>query len=130
MRGHMTYQDLEYFKSNIVNKLAECIDDPKLKQKLSESSDQPIEIIERAQVEVERDLYLTLRRRIDDKILELREAFDRVNNRNYGICLECGDKIPVKRLRAQPTTTLCVECQAEKERKQRFMINMSEDYEE
>ena len=125
----MTYQELEFLKNNIRGKLAACIRDPKLRLKLSESSDQPIEIIEKAQIEVERDLYLTLRRRVDIRITELREALDHAENHDFGTCLDCGDKIPVKRLMAQPTTTLCVECQAEKERKERFRRDTTRDYE-
>jgi DnaK suppressor protein len=125
----MTYQDLVFLRNNIREKLAECIDDPKLRQNLSEPSDQPVEIIERAQIEIERDLYLTLRRRVDDRIAELRDAFDRLNNKSYGICLNCEDEIPIKRLMAQPTTTLCVECQAENERKQRFLRDAAKNSE-
>lgn len=125
----MTYQDLEFFKRTIMKKLAQYIDAPNLREKLFEPSDQPIEIIERANNEVERDLYLTLRRRVDDQITELRDAFDRVNDKNYGICLSCGEDIPVKRLLAQPTTRFCVQCQEEKERKERFLRNTAESYE-
>ncbi|MBN2516999.1 MAG: TraR/DksA family transcriptional regulator [Deltaproteobacteria bacterium] len=125
----MTYHELEFLKNNIREKLAKCIRDPKLSQKLSENSDQPVEIVERAQIAIERDLYLTLRNRVDDRITELREALDHADNHDFGICLDCGDNIPVKRLMAQPTTKLCVECQAEKERKERFLRDTAEDYE-
>jgi DnaK suppressor protein len=128
-RWHMTYQELEFLKNNIREKLAACIRDPKLSQKLSEPSDQPIEIIEKAQIEIERDLYLTLRRRVDNRITELRWALDHADNHDFGVCLDCGDKIPVKRLMAQPTTKLCVECQTKKERKERFLRDTASDYE-
>jgi DnaK suppressor protein len=31
----------------------------------------------------------------------------------YGVCEECGEEIPFERLKALPTTTLCVDCQRE-----------------
>lgn len=36
-------------------------------------------------------------------------------------CVECGDNIGAARLRARPTATLCIECQAEMERTGRFV---------
>ena len=37
----------------------------------------------------------------------------------YGICVECGESIAARRLKALPFATRCVECQAQSERLQR-----------
>ncbi len=39
-----------------------------------------------------------------------------VQDENFGICEECGEPIPTKRLLAVPETTLCVNCQRELEK--------------
>ncbi len=58
---------------------------------------------------------------IERKTKELREI-DRLINKiksgeDCGICEECGEEIPINRLLAMPGTTLCVECQKEREKK-------------
>jgi RNA polymerase-binding transcription factor DksA len=41
---------------------------------------------------------------------EIRVALARIESRAYGTCAECRAEIPAARLRALPTTTLCVSC--------------------
>jgi len=45
------------------------------------------------------------------RLVRLTEALKRVDeDEEFGNCLECGDPIPMARLRAMPETELCVEC--------------------
>ncbi|GAB7023892.1 TraR/DksA family transcriptional regulator [Salidesulfovibrio brasiliensis] len=45
------------------------------------------------------------------RILKLEEALRRVQeDEDFGLCAECGDPIPLKRLLAMPEAELCVEC--------------------
>jgi len=46
-----------------------------------------------------------------DTINKVNDALDRIEKGEYGICAECGDDIPVKRLELLPFTEYCVECQ-------------------
>ena len=46
---------------------------------------------------------------------EAREALERIDDKTYGQCLECGEPIAERRLRAKPHAALCVECQREEE---------------
>ena len=41
----------------------------------------------------------------------IQEALERVENKTYGICVNCENRIHPKRLEAVPWTRLCVECQ-------------------
>jgi DnaK suppressor protein len=43
------------------------------------------------------------------------EALERIDNGNYGLCLNCGQPIPPKRLAALPWVAFCVTCQEETE---------------
>ena len=57
---------------------------------------------------------------IERKTKELKQI-DRLiqkitQDENFGICEECGEPIPIKRLLAVPETTLCVNCQRELEK--------------
>ena len=42
-------------------------------------------------------------------------ALARIESGDYGRCEDCGDLIPVDRLRALPTTTTCVPCSEARE---------------
>jgi DnaK suppressor protein len=42
---------------------------------------------------------------------ELRAALRRIENRTYGLCLECEAEIGIKRLAAVPWTRYCIICQ-------------------
>lgn len=51
---------------------------------------------------------------IDRKELEdIKSALERIKAETYGSCVECGEKISSKRLKALPYAPLCVECSKE-----------------
>jgi len=54
-----------------------------------------------------------------DYLMALEEALRRVEKGTYGVCEECGDKIPPRRLEAFLAARLCVKCQSRAERLQR-----------
>jgi DnaK suppressor protein len=41
---------------------------------------------------------------------QIERAIDLVRSGQYGVCEDCGQKIPAARLKALPATTVCVEC--------------------
>jgi DnaK suppressor protein len=48
----------------------------------------------------------------DRQVLQLiREALDRIEDKSYGICVNCENAIQPKRLEAVPWTRLCIQCQ-------------------
>ena len=56
---------------------------------------------------------------IDQHVEEIRDieaALMRISEQSYGICEDCGDAIPLKRLNAYPTARRCVVCQEAYER--------------
>lgn len=52
-------------------------------------------------------------------LLEIDEALRRIEAGEFGICEECDEEIGIGRLRAQPTTTLCVRCKEDEEQNQK-----------
>lgn len=42
-------------------------------------------------------------------------ALARIENGSYGICESCGGEIPLERLEAKPSVSVCYNCQAEHE---------------
>lgn len=45
------------------------------------------------------------------ELQELEDALQRMSERRYGVCVECGDDIAYARLRAQPAAKRCLDCQ-------------------
>ena len=48
--------------------------------------------------------------------MEALGALKRISEGKYGICLQCGKKIPEGRLRAIPSAVLCIDCKTENEK--------------
>lgn len=71
---------------------------------------------DRATLESERNMLILLGQRERHLVQQIHAALNRIDDGSYGICRECGDTIPFKRLEVQPTSTLCVHCQQELER--------------
>jgi DnaK suppressor protein len=62
---------------------------------------------------------LRIRDREAKLIRKIRDALGRLEQGTFGICEECGEEIPLRRLRARPVTTLCIECKEEQEAEER-----------
>ena len=50
------------------------------------------------------------------KLNAIDDALERIEDGEYGICEECGEKINPKRLKIIPFTRYCVKCQSEMEK--------------
>jgi len=72
--------------------------------------------VDQAAQERERDLLRLFRARENAEIQKLTLALDRMEQGSYGICLSCDGEISGKRLMAEPTAMLCVDCQEKRER--------------
>lgn len=46
-------------------------------------------------------------------------ALGRIENGHYGVCMNCGKKIPQERLQAIPYAILCIDCKSSEERRNR-----------
>jgi DnaK suppressor protein len=53
------------------------------------------------------------------KINQINDALRRINNNTYGVCEDCNDSIPEKRLSANPYFLTCVICAEEREVEQK-----------
>ncbi len=56
------------------------------------------------------DRITATRLNLKQSLAEVNSALKRVEDRTYGICKNCGKKIPKARLEVIPTAALCVEC--------------------
>lgn len=54
--------------------------------------------------------------RAEERLKEIDAAMGRLEVGAYGICEECGEEIPVERLKAMPFALFCVDCQGKRNR--------------
>lgn len=52
-------------------------------------------------------------------LVQIEEALERISDGSYGVCVECGGRIPKLRLNALPYTPFCVKCAANNESSRR-----------
>ena len=72
--------------------------------------------IDHANEDRNRELYQLLCERDQQKLKRIKLALASIENKSYGTCHECGEKISKKRLMALPFTELCIDCKNEEER--------------
>jgi RNA polymerase-binding transcription factor len=65
----------------------------------------------------EREQEISLANNILERITQVERAVERLEEGNYGWCERCGNAIPVERLAAFPSATLCVSCKQLEERR-------------
>ena len=94
----------------------------------TESAAQDIgDILDSVSEERTRELDLILTDREKRKLAQIDDAIDRIEENTYGICEECGVKIPKARLKVLPFAIYCVECQEKNEREEKYTREESED---
>lgn len=74
---------------------------------------------EGAQVKLADDVLTTLSETARREVMQIDAALGRMDEGEYGRCIDCGEEIPVDRLRALPFTLRCQEDEEERERKLR-----------
>ncbi len=71
---------------------------------------------EEASRTIERRLHLQMSDKNHQTLTQIEDALDRINDGEYGICLECGEDILPARLQLIPYARFCVECKENIER--------------
>ena len=54
--------------------------------------------------------------RLQEQLLDVNRALDRIEEGTYGICTNCGKPIQPERLEALPWAELCIDCQRKEDR--------------
>ena len=75
---------------------------------------------DRSSLEMEQGFLLKLRERERKFIQKIDEALDRIEDGSFGKCEDCKRDIGIKRIKARPTVTMCIECKTEEERKEKL----------
>ncbi len=112
----MKEEILNYFKNLLVLQRrrlysAACRTVSDMKKEEGQLSDP----LDRAVVELDRQMELSIRGRERSDLQDIYQALIRIEKGSFGVCDLCGMPISEQRLMARPTTLLCVECQQRQE---------------
>jgi DnaK suppressor protein len=121
--------DMKTIKDMLLKKREDLVLEIARRSKAStESAAQDIgDILDSVSEERTRELDLILTDREKRKLAQIDDAIERIEENSYGLCEECGVKIPKARLKVLPFATYCVECQEKNEREEKYTREESED---
>lgn len=54
---------------------------------------------------------LGIEHQLEDNLLEIDRALERIESGTYGICTDCNQPMSLERLEAMPEATLCIKCE-------------------
>jgi DnaK suppressor protein len=77
------------------------------------------------QADLENDIEIAMVSRRISALREIDAALKRLRNGWDGSCVNCGGKIPMERLRVNPSTQTCVACQAQAEERRSGFVGAS-----
>jgi DnaK suppressor protein len=117
----MEQEQIEEFRKILQSQLDELVREAG--KTVSEMTDEKTNFpdpTDRASLESDRNFELRIRDRERKLIAKIREALERIEAGEFGVCESCEEEIGAARLRARPVTTLCIECKTEQERQEKI----------
>jgi RNA polymerase-binding protein DksA len=123
----MKEQELEFFKSRILEKRTELLHElGYLKDSTMSSTPQEASgehsayayhMADLGTDNMEREKAFFYAYRESRLLYHLDQALDRIHKKTYGMCRECDNPISQARLKAVPHATLCIQCKSNEEKK-------------
>jgi DnaK suppressor protein len=112
---------LRHRRATLVAKLDELIRSPQNRDGLAIET--TADLLDSLQLAADRDLAVESVNRNFEILRDVQNALDTIDSGDYGLCQECGDDIPSRRLDAIPWARYCVACQELHERDQNRFID-------
>ena len=112
----MKKKDSEYFKELLTNRLDELLNHADITvSAMTAPKENFPDPTDRASLESDRNFMLRIRDRENKLIKKIKKALDRIETGTFGVCEKCGEDITLKRLKARPVTTQCIDCKTKEE---------------
>lgn len=117
----MEKEKQEYFRAVLMEELRGLLGDAeKTVSEMTVDSTSFPDPTDRATQESDRNFELRIRDRERKLINKIKEALERLDEGEFGVCDSCGEDISEARLKARPVTTLCIDCKMEQERQEKL----------
>ena len=117
----MTNTDLAFHRDSLLALRARLLgdmtqmEDNALNKDHSNTTSMPNDMAELGTGNFDQELTLRVLGSEEDALEQIEAAIERIEDRNYGLCDKCGEKIPKSRLDAIPYAAQCVQCASEQE---------------
>ena len=112
----MKKKDVKYFKEHLTKRLedlqSQAGDTVSGMTVPKENFPDPTD---RASLEADRNFMIRIRDREHKLIKKIKKTLDRIENGTFGLCEKCEEDISLKRLKARPVTTQCIDCKTKEE---------------
>ena len=117
----MDKEKQEYYRAVLLEEMRSLLGDAeKTVSEMTVDSTNFPDPTDRATQESDRNFELRIRDRERRLINKIKEALERIDEGEFGICESCGEDISEGRLKARPVTTLCIDCKMEQERQEKL----------
>jgi len=125
----VTRKELNVFKKELLKEKTVLLQGISTKMKGAPKTGDPEggDVCDIASSDREREFRLRLSERGREKLKEIEEALERIEDGSFGLCDRCGCKIPKGRLKVMPFSTTCVACKSKQE-KQRKLYEGASDF--
>jgi DnaK suppressor protein len=125
----VTRKELNLFKKQLLSEKVLLLQGISTKMKGSPKTGDPEggDVCDIASSDRERELTLRLSERGREKLQQIEEALERIEDGSFGTCEQCEAKIPKGRLKVMPFSTTCVACKS-KLAKHRKLYEGASDY--
>ncbi len=112
-------ENIEKFRNELQARQAILIED--LKKSTAELiEDEPnfADSIDQASADAGKAITVQMKNRERDILTQINEALRRIEDGTFGECVQCAEPIAEARMKANPATTLCIDCKSEIESEQ------------
>jgi len=118
----MKKKDLEFFKELLTKQLEDLIKEAEdTVSGMSVQKETFPDPTDRASHEADRSFLLRIRDRESKLIKKIKKTLLRIEEGNFGVCESCGEEISIKRLKARPVTTQCIDCKTKEEKMEKSL---------
>lgn len=123
MKKAETKEKLLKLREELLQEIAE-----NLKMEIGHLQEAIADMYDLADDERERQFSILLRDREREKLEQIDEALERLEEGTYGICEECGSKISEGRLNVVPFARYCVACKSRIEKNEKYLRSNEERF--
>ena len=118
----MQKKDLEYYKKFLTNRMEELLSHAdKTVSGMKEQKETYPDPTDRASLESDRNFMLRIRDREHQLLGKIKKALQRIENKTFGVCENCGENISSKRLKVRPVAALCIDCKKKGEAREKAL---------
>ncbi len=118
----MKKKELKYFKDLLTNQLEELLDQAEdTVSGMTTPKENFPDPTDRATLESDRNFMLRIRDREHKLIKKIKKTLERIETGAFGICDKCGEDISLKRMKARPVTTQCIDCKTKEEAQEKAL---------